>query len=1155
MNAMNEHALILTKLHPPLVRANTVLRERLAARVRAASERRLTLLCAGPGYGKTTLIASSLQQSTVPVLWYGLSRSDNDIVTFFAYLSHAFERQWRGFAQAVRPSFAPNGKGSAQPESFVAACANRLAAINTGDFLLVLDDFQLVEQTPAICETVDLLLRHAPPQMHFLIATRTAPAFSCLPRLRAEGQAVEIDEAELKFTDVETRALFEQCLDLEMDARNSSALLEQIEGWALGLMMAGQSLKAMAGPSLSEIASPSLKAKRVSATNAMDKQILETTAPPALASETIAHAADQRVLFEYLSEEVLRQQPTETADFVTSSAILSRLEPHLCDAALGRSDSAEQLQRLEKHCVFVVRTPDGWLRYHRLFREFLLHQLARDADRREALHRRAAAYFQSAQEFETAIFHWLEAGDLQNAARLIAAVADELFHARRFDTLTYWFGHLSADEFGEFPILWLHWGAICQARHQADAALEYFERAAQGFTARGDLLGLSAVLNHKAHILDWRNGDHVEAERLQREALSYVGAEHHRQRAALLANLARNQLSAGNTAAAQTLYHEALALYANDRQGELAALLNPGSWLYHSMGDFSQALAVLYRAEQLANELNDARVVEVYNNLSVNLYFLGRYSQAGEYADKALALSRAQGDAHQEAFARMNQANALEMGCGLGYTALYHQYLDALHIQERLNNRRFIIATLVFMMILTRHNGEMAEAVKRGQYARKLANERGLRWLACFVSAQLGAAQIWLDADAARATLDEALQLAQECGDLYHAMASHFWLASLYHSADDPQYVPHLRDCLRLAVAQNYDYFFRSEMQAAIPLLVAALEHDLWCAYVTPLLVKLGARAVNSIEPLLAHPNAEVRRRAQHVLQAMGVGAAPLAARNGRSTRGRPVSPPPLTIRAFGNFAVWRGQELIEERAWGRRKCKRLLKYLTLAPDHTLSKDAALELLSADAEPQAANANFYRTLYNLRRVLEPLSPESGSNYIALEGGLVSLVMENIASVDVDEFIRLVEEGRALTRLGAQAAAQEKFARAVQWYADDLATDDLYDDGVQPHREKLLKLYLGALSELGNFAASVGEWERAAEYWEQAFQKDSGDEVVCLKLMDCLTRLGRRADALQAYAACERALRDLGLESSAELRAAHESLRAHAPLPLIATARV
>jgi DNA-binding SARP family transcriptional activator len=687
----------------------------------------------------------------------------------------------------------------------------------------------------------------------------------------------------------------------------------------------------------------------------------------------------------------------------------------------------------------------------------------------------------------------------------------------------------------------LYWGKICEARQQADAALEYFERAAQAFSAQGDLLGLSTVLNSKAQILDWRSGDHVEAERLQREALSYVGEEHRRQRAALLANLARNQLSAGNPSAAQTLYREALALYESDRQGQLATLLNPGSWLYHSIGDFLQALAVLRRADQLVQELNDPRATEVYNNMSVNLYFLGRYTEARAFAEKALARSRELGDAHQEAYALMNQANALEMTCGMGYSELYQQYIDALHIEQRLDNRRFIIATLVFMMILARHNGEMAEAVRRGQQALALATERGLRWLMGFVLTQLGAAQIWLDAGAARATLQEALQIADDCGDAYHAMVAHFWLASLSYTENNSLYLEHLRDCLRLAVGQNYDYYFRGEMQAAIPLLTAALEHDLWCAYISPILVKMGPHAASSLEPFLSHANTDVRRRAQQVLEGMGITLASREAHIPKRSRRKSSSVPPLTIRAFGNFAVWRAEEMIEERAWGRRKCKRLLKYLALSPGHTLSKDAAIELLSAEAEPQAANANFYRTLYNLRRVLEPLSPESCANYIALDGGLVSLVMENVQEIDVDEFERAVEQGHALARQKNYARAEEKLVCAVRLYGDDLTTDDLYDDWLQPHRERLLNLYLYALTELGNIAAHEGAWERGIEFLDKALKKDGADEALCLKLIHALMQLGRRADALQAYAACERALGELGLEPSEELHAAQENL--------------
>jgi ATP/maltotriose-dependent transcriptional regulator MalT len=834
----------------------------------------------------------------------------------------------------------------------------------------------------------------------------------------------------------------------------------------------------------------------------------------------------------------MRQQPPDLADFLTSSAILSRLEPTVCDAALGRLDSANHIKRLERHCLFVVPTPDGYLRYHRLFREFLLQQLANDPARSEALHRRAAVYFEQHQDFETAIFHWLESGDYRQAARLISSISEEMLRAGRFDTLNFWFGQLPETEFAELPELIVRQGQMCEAHGEWDHALEHYERAVQAYTARGDLLGLSDVLRSKGYVLDWRKGEHIEAERLHREALSYVGDEYRRQRAALLASLSRDQLSAGNTAAAQTLYREALAMYGSDRQGQLDTLLNPGSWLFHSLGDFPQAISILRRAEQLAAELNNSRqLAETHNNLSVNLYFLGRYAESLDYAEKALALGRELGDSHQEAYALMNQANAFEMTCRMGYDGLYRQYERALHMEQALGDRRFNIAILVFMMMLTRRGGDVAEAARRGAEALALARERSLRWLTGFVLVQLGAAQIWIDADAASASLEEALQIFADCGDQYHLMLARFWLATVYHSENNPAYFSHLRECLQLAVAHHYDYFFRMEIQASIPLLVSALEHDLWPAYVIPILINLGPSVADSLRPLLSHPSKPVRDHAQAALEEMGI-SMPIPS-NG--SRRKQPSVPPLTIHAFGNFSVWRGDQLIEEREWGRRKCKRLLKYLALSPGQTMPKDTVVELLWGENDPQAAHANFYRTLYNLRRVLEPLSPHSGANYVALEGGVLSLVGEFVAEIDVEEFVLSVEEGRKLARTQDRARASSKLSAAVQLYKDDLSTDDLYDDWVQPRREQLLRLCLGALCDLGNLAIAAGEIDRAIEYFRLAFQRDSTSEQVCLNLLQCLMQVGRRSEALQCFSICEKALAHLDLAPCAELRAARADL--------------
>lgn len=1115
---MNEPVpIILTKLQPPLLRKNTLPRERLAALLRRAVELRLTLVCAGMGYGKTTLIASSLVGSGLPIIWYSLSRSDRDIITFFSYLTEAFDRSWPGFAEAVRPSFAPGKNAQANPTAFVAACVNRLAELPTGDFVVVLDDFQLVDQVLEIRHTLDQLIAYAPPGAHFVVATRSAPAIPILPRLRAEGQAQEIGEAELKFRSEEVNPLLEQSLRLRLVEAHAAALAEQTEGWALGLLMAGQTVRAHGQP-----------------------------AGAWQASTLPEMTDDRRVLFEYLSEEVMRQQPPAMVDFLTSSAILSRLEPVLCDQALGRSDSAGHLQRLESHCLFVVRTEDGWLRYHRLFREFLLQQLARDAERMGALHRRAAAYFEERQDLETAIYHWLEAGDNEQAARLIASISESVLQAGRFDTLSFWFGRLSESDFAEYPELWIRWGKMCESRDQWDKALEHYEQAARAYGARGDLLGLSDVLRNKGHILNWRKGNHVEAERLHREALGYVGEAHRRKRAALLASLSRDQLSAGNTTAAQALYREALAIHEAeaDRQGQLETLINPGSWLHHATGDFLQALAVLRRAERLAMDLDVPRALaETHNNMSVNLYFLGRYTEALDYAEKALALSRQLGDTHQEAFALMNQAGALEMTCGASYSDLYGQYQHVLHVEQALGDRRFSVATLVYMMVLARHAGNMPEAARRGQQALALVADSGLHWLTGFVMVQYGAAQIWTDPDQAPSTLKDALRLLSDCGDVYHLTACHFWLAVCYHAENDPAHLDHLRECLRLAVGQHFECLFLSEPQAAVPLLVTALERDMWSSYVAPILVRIGTRAAGSLLPLLSHSDEAVRQRAQSVLQELGVEVAVAPVRETAAPRPKPPALPPLTIRGFGNFSVWRGSHLVEEREWGRRKCKRLMKYIALSPGHTLSRDSLVDMLFADAAPSAANANFYRTLYNLRRVLEPMSPHSGANYVTLEGGLLRLAPEAVQSVDVVEFERGVEEGRRLARAGDHAAARESLSAAVHLYVDDLSTDDLYDDWLRPHRERLRELYMRALCTLADLASGAGQYDLATNYLHQAFRRDSTSESLCLRLISTLAMAGQRAQALQYYSVCEQALSELGLTPSSELRGVHRDLLA------------
>jgi LuxR family transcriptional regulator, maltose regulon positive regulatory protein len=1121
--------LLSTKLTPPVLKQNILPRQKLLASFEKAVAYRLTLVCAGIGYGKTTFLAQALPGAGCPFVWYSLGRSDRDIATFLAYLVAGIDRQWPGFAETVTSQKVPGVTRQAELNQFVVYLINRMAELLTSDFLLVLDDFHLVEASPEIVHLLDYLLQYAPPQAHFVISSRAAPGLAGLTRLRANGDLLEIGEKELKFGATETAVLFRENLNLELPTQLIEKVTERTEGWTLGLLVMGQSLIGQGAE-----ATATVMAELESGSGSW-----EAAAGAAMRSEGAGSeiAARYVVLFDYFTEEILARQPAHVTTLLTGSAILSWLEPAVCNAILGTSDAEAILRHLEQHNLFVVRSQDGGLRYHHLFRKFLYHQLMQDRERFNSLNRRAAAYYAGHSQPDRAIYHYLEAGDYDLAATLIEHTARDLLRAGQVETLSFWIAQLPPSLLKKYPRLLLRQGQIYERYGRWSQALSSYEAAAQIYSEQDDLAGLSETLSSKGHILDWWRGERVQAERLYREALTYIGRENIPKRAALLRNLSRNQLSAGNSQAALELYQEALQIYEaeGNREGELVTLINPGSWLYHGTGNFPRALMALRRAELLAGELDNPRyLAEIYNNLSVNLYFLWRCGEARTYAEQALALSRQIGDGHNEAYALMNLANAMEATCAAPAKTLYEQQQKVLRIEQAEGDQRFAIATLVFMTILLRRSGNLDEAVRRGKQALPLTREHDLRWLTGFVLLNLGAAQIEVEPEDARISLQGALEIANHCEDVYHQMAGHFWLASLYHHQSNALFIDHLRHCLDLAVSQNLDYFFQSEGRAAITFLALALEHDIWPSYVGQVLIKFGSRSVKVLQSLLSHPNRTTSRAAQEILAEIGK-------RSGNGQYGELPAVPPLAVYCFGSLRIKQGDRWLPEKVWRRRKAKRLLKYVILSPSHTVSRDEIVDRLWGDLDPAGANSNFYRTLYDVRRILEPQAPRSHSSYLVLAGGLLRLEEAGVQSIDLDEFVAGAESGLRALRQGDVAGARSGLETAVALYSGDLFSDDVYDDWIAPRREHLRTLYQESLAGLAALAAEANEPEQAARYLQKIMNADCSREEICLQLIDQLLALDRRTQALRCAEACEKALVDLGITPSAQLLAVRRKL--------------
>ncbi|MCA9913471.1 MAG: hypothetical protein KC496_08975, partial [Anaerolineae bacterium] len=307
--------ILSSKLQTPPLRADLVPRSRLIAHLSAGMHRKLTLISAPAGFGKTTLVSSWIAVSKRPVAWLSLDERDSDPSRFLTYLIAAIQTidedigQWAGeaFQSSQQPSV----------EAVLTSLLNEIAVIQA-DFWLVLDDYHLVD-SPEIDAGLEFLLDHLPAQMHLVITTREDPQLP-LARLRVRDQLIEVRVADLRFMLDESAEFLNQAMSLSLSAQDIDALEKRTEGWIAGLQLAALSLQGR--------------------TNT--QQFIE------------AFTGSHRFVVDYLLEEVLRQQPPLVRDFLLQTSILEQLNGALCDTVTNRADSQKTLEMLERNNLFLV---------------------------------------------------------------------------------------------------------------------------------------------------------------------------------------------------------------------------------------------------------------------------------------------------------------------------------------------------------------------------------------------------------------------------------------------------------------------------------------------------------------------------------------------------------------------------------------------------------------------------------------------------------------------------------------------------------------------------------------------------------------------------------------------------------------------------------
>jgi LuxR family maltose regulon positive regulatory protein len=614
---MKPSILLHTKFLVPRPTPDLLPRPHLVEWLEKQMGKRLILISAPAGYGKTTILADYLNASNRPFAWYQLDANDSDPTVFLTYLIEALRRMKdappavsNALGQTAQ-SLLDSSDSSISPQRVLTVLVNELTEQLEESWLLVLEDYHYVTN-PVVHQLVDFLLGNAPSGLRLVISTRADPPIA-LARLRARGLLAELRSSSLRFRDEEVTAWVEHNLP-NLSTDNLNLLHEKMEGWVAALQIMRSSLSGRDAQSMNEVLS--------------------------------GLSGTQQFVFEYLAEEVFRRLPDETREFLLRTSILSQMDAAACNVVVGTQDAQSTLRRLEKQNLFLTSLDPNqhWYRYHYLFRDFLYSRLQREGmERVKSLERAAGAHYEEQGELEAAYLHYLSAHDYEPAARVISVFAADFVDRGRVEILHRYLDALPVKAMQANPELLLQHGNAHWRLGQVGLAMTAFEDARSAFSGMGNSGGVCRALTRLAEV-HRAQGHYRQAQRLASEALSFAHEGDHAARAEALMASAKSTgfltgMDQGRSLAEQAIEE---SRQANENLSPLARAnylqsLGQICWWH---GDPQATVRYCQEALQLAPEGLSPITAQAYVSMTTPYLYWRELGKALQYAERGLEIAQ-----------------------------------------------------------------------------------------------------------------------------------------------------------------------------------------------------------------------------------------------------------------------------------------------------------------------------------------------------------------------------------------------------------------------------------------------------------------------------------------------------------------------------------
>jgi LuxR family maltose regulon positive regulatory protein len=631
--------LLRTKIFVPAARKDVIQRPRLIEALQSnllqqdSFTRKLTLISAPAGYGKTTLASQWLGEAGLPSAWLSLEAGENDASRFLTYLLAAVQRLSPQLGASMRGMLmAPQRPPT---EILLTPLINELAALEEA-MLIVLDDYHVIHGQP-VHEILNFLVDHLPPNVHLVILSREDPPLP-LHRLNARRQMLGLRQAELSFSAEEAVDFFQRISGLEVTPDQAARLTRRTEGWVTGLQLAALSMR-----------------------TALDQEAF-------IASFT----GSNRFVLDYLFEEVFNIQPKEIRSFLLQTAVLERVCAGLADAVTGGEGSQALLEELEHANFFIVPLDQSrqWYRYHRLFADLLRHRLGQSSLDVKKLHELAGRWHAQHGYLEEAIEHALQGEHWEPACRWIAEAGGRCLRRGEIFTLLGWCRRVPEAVLLKQSdrALTFIWALILAGQlDSADRVLEQLKTYAHDETARvrGEIAAAEAYLSRS-------RGDVQKTIERSKTALSLIPEDDRGNRGTVALNLGLTTWHLGRLDETQSALEEALedTRAARNHYGHQTALL----FMARTLGARGQLVeAHDYLEQALTIGENVPTAVLVHTDLAALAFERNRVDCAWDHLDRAEATAEA---THSTEFRTACAVQRALFHLGLGHAAAAARALE-----------------------------------------------------------------------------------------------------------------------------------------------------------------------------------------------------------------------------------------------------------------------------------------------------------------------------------------------------------------------------------------------------------------------------------------------------------------------------------------------